>query len=132
MKIRLYASGTPLTPARVVRRLVIAPCGDARAVVRYVTWTAGSPCGVNIEYKVNNVVVYSRGPVSCNESGTAVTVAPCNGIHQLAAWGCPGCFWGVEVEVELDVLDVSPVVLGAAGAGALFFVLNVFKRQRKF
>jgi len=128
MRLYLKAEGNPITGPEVARQLVLAPCRETRAVVRYQTWQNGQPCGVNIEYKVNGQVVWSKGPIPCGTSGEVEVSAPCNGLHQLAVWGCAGCFWGVEVEVAADVSSLASLL---AGAGVVGLVLWLWRRRRR-
>jgi hypothetical protein len=128
MRLYLRAEGNPLTWPRATRQLVLAPCRETRAVIRYRTWQNGQPCGVNIEYKVCNKVVWSKGPIPCGKSGEVEVSAPCNGFHQLAVWGCAGCFWGVEVEVIADVQSLVPLI---AGAGAVGLVLWLWRGRKR-
>jgi hypothetical protein len=117
MRLYLRAEGNPVAGPKVVRQLVLALCRETRATVRYRTWQNGQPCGVFIEYKVSGRVVWSKGPIQCGASGEVEVSAPCNGLHQLAVWGCTGCFWGVEVEVVADVSSLVPLVVGAGAVG---------------
>jgi hypothetical protein len=128
MRLYLRAEGNPLTWPRVARQFVLAPCRETRAIIRYRTWQNGQPCGVNIEYKVCNKVVWSKGPIPCGESGEVEVSAPCNGLHQLAVWGCAGCFWGVEVEVVADVTSLTSLVVGA---GAFGLALWLWRGKRR-
>ncbi|MFZ8812190.1 MAG: hypothetical protein ACO2PN_29325 [Pyrobaculum sp.] len=128
MRLHIRAEGTPLTWPKVARQLILAPCSETRVTVRYQTWQNGLPCGVNIEYKVNNQVVWSKGPIPCGESGEVEVMAKCNGLHQLAVWGCVGCFWGVEVEVVADVPSLLPVVVGAGAVGFVLWLWHGRKR----
>jgi hypothetical protein len=128
MRLYLKAEGNPITGPKVARQLVLAPCRETRAVIRYRTWQSGQPCGVYVEYKVNNQVVWSRGPIQCDASGEVEVSAPCNGVHQLAVWGCAGCFWGVEVEVVVNVTSFTPLVVGA---GAVGLVLWLWRGRRR-
>jgi hypothetical protein len=128
MRLYIKAEGNPIAGPEVARQLVLAPCRETRAVVRYRTWQNGQPCGVNIEYKVNGQVVWSAGPIPCNTSGEVETSAPCNGLHQLAVWGCAGCFWAVEVEVVADMPSLVPLVVGA---GAVGLVLWLWRGRRR-
>jgi len=122
MRLYLKAEGNPITGPKVARQLVLAPCRETRATVRYQTWQNGQPCGVNIEYKVGGQVVWSTGPIPCNVSGEVEVSVPCNGLHQLAVWGCAGCFWGVEVEVVADVSSLVPLVVGAGTVGLVLWL----------
>lgn len=128
MRLYLKAEGNPITGPKVVRQLVLASCRKTRATVRYRTWQNGWPCGVNIEYKVNDQVVWRAGPIQCGGSGEVEVTAPCNGVHQLAVWGCWGCYWGVEVEVVADVPSLVPFVVGA---GVVGFVLWLWRGGRQ-
>jgi hypothetical protein len=130
-RLELRAEGNPLTGPAVKRFPVLVPfCTRARARVAWRTWQPGWPCGVNIEYKARGTVVFMRGPLQCGEGGEVELGLPCdlvNGIHQLAAWGCAGCFWGVELAVELEVewsavpLVAIAAILAAVGAALGFY-----------
>jgi len=128
MRLYLKAEGNPITGPKVVHQLVLAPCRETRAIVRYRTWQNGQPCGVNIEYKVGGQVVWSTGPIPCNVTSEVEVSAPCNGLHQLAVWGCAGCFWGVEVEVVADVPSLVPLVVGAGTVGLVLWLWRGRKR----
>jgi hypothetical protein len=122
MRLYLRAEGNPLTWPKVARQLILAPCRETVAIIRYRTWQNGAPCGVNIEYKVSGQVVWSAGPIRCDRSGEVEVSAPCNGLHQLAVWGCAGCFWGVEVEVVANVTSLVPLVVGAGAVGLVLWL----------
>jgi hypothetical protein len=134
-RLELRAEGNPFSGPAVRHFLVPAPlCTRARARVTWRTWQPGWPCGVHIEYRIGETVVFMRGPVQCGESGETELELPCDlvggvRVHRLAAWGCPGCFWGVELVVELEVeWSAAPLValalVAAAGTAALCFYLR--------
>jgi hypothetical protein len=136
-RLELRAEGSPLSGPAVRHFLVLVPfCSRARARVAWRTWQPGWPCGVYVEYRIGSTVVLMRGPLQCGESGETELGLPCDlvgglRVHRLAAWGCSGCFWGVELAVELEAeWSAAPLVALAAIAAVAGAALYFYSRAR--